>query len=182
MHVGGAMYRFVALTGAVLVAGVSWAQPSQVVATLETEPVPSSGDAADDPAIWIHPTDPLLSTILGTDKLLGLAVYDLSGQQIQFIPDGNLNNVDLRYDFGQSFRLVGEYSFLTNQYRPPVSAMDDIYGVMVTVDYPDAMTSGLRRTTDATRGILERTRGDLTVSVRQRELERKLSDFQGRPD
>ena len=61
-----------------------------------------------------------------------------------------------------------------------LAAMDDIYGVMVTVDYPDAMTGGLRRTTDATRGILERTRGDLTVSVRQRELERKLSDFQGK--
>ncbi len=59
-----------------------------------------------------------------------------------------------------------------------LAAMDDIYGVMVTVDYPDAMTGGLRRTTDATRGILERTRGDLTVSVRQRELERKLSAFQ----
>ncbi|MCH7699848.1 MAG: haloacid dehalogenase [Chloroflexi bacterium] len=63
-----------------------------------------------------------------------------------------------------------------------LASMDDIYGVMVTVDYPDAMTGGLRRTTDATRGILERTRGDLTVSVRQRELERKLADFQGRLD
>ena len=59
-----------------------------------------------------------------------------------------------------------------------LAAMDDIYAVMVTVDYPDAMTGGLRRTTDATRGILERTRGDLTVSVRQRELERRLSDAQ----
>ncbi len=63
-----------------------------------------------------------------------------------------------------------------------LASMDDIYGVMVTVDYPDAMTSGLRRTTDATRGILERTRGDLTVSVRQRELERKLAEFQERLD
>ncbi len=63
-----------------------------------------------------------------------------------------------------------------------LASMDDIYGVMVTIDYPDAMTVGLRRTTDATRGILERTRGDLTVSVRQRELERKLSDFQDRLD
>ncbi len=58
--------------------------------------------------------------------------------------------------------------------------MDDIYGVLVTFDYPDAMTGGLRRTTDATRGILERTRGDLTVSVRQRELERKLAELEGR--
>ncbi len=63
-----------------------------------------------------------------------------------------------------------------------LASMDDIYGVMVTVDYPDAMTGGLRRTTDATRGILERTRGDLTVSVRQRELERKLADFKDRLD
>ena len=59
-------------------------------------------------------------------------------------------------------------------------AMDDIYSVLVTLDYPDAMTGGLRRTTDAARGILERTRGDLTLSVRQRELERRLAEFEGR--
>jgi translin len=61
-----------------------------------------------------------------------------------------------------------------------LAAMDDIYGVLVTIDYPEAMTGGLRRTTDAVRGILERTRGDLTVSVRQRELERRLAEFEGR--
>ena len=61
-----------------------------------------------------------------------------------------------------------------------LAAMDDIYSVLVTMDYPDAMTGGLRRTTDAVRGILERTRGDLTVSVRQRELERKLAEFDER--
>jgi len=58
-----------------------------------------------------------------------------------------------------------------------LEAMDDIYGVLVTMDFPDAMTGGLRRTTDATRGILERTRGDLTVTARQWELERKLAEF-----
>lgn len=56
-------------------------------------------------------------------------------------------------------------------------AMDDIYDVLVTVDYPDALTGGLRRTTDVTRGILERTRGDLTVAVRQGDLERRLAEF-----
>lgn len=61
-----------------------------------------------------------------------------------------------------------------------LSSMDDIYSVLVTLDYPDAMTGGLRRTTDAVRGILERTRGDFTVSVRQRELEQRLSEFEGR--
>jgi translin len=59
-----------------------------------------------------------------------------------------------------------------------LSAMDDIYSVIVTFDYPEAITSGLRRTADAVRGILERTRGDLTIAVRQRDLERKLDDFE----
>ena len=59
-----------------------------------------------------------------------------------------------------------------------LTSMDDIYSVLVTFDYPDAMTGGLRRTTDAVRGILERTRGDLTLAVRQRDLERKLGDFE----
>ena len=71
----------------------------QVAATVETEPLLSKGDAADDPAIWIHPTDPSQSTIIGTDKKGGLAVYDLSGKQIQYVPDGPMNNVDLRYNF-----------------------------------------------------------------------------------
>jgi translin len=58
--------------------------------------------------------------------------------------------------------------------------MDDVYSVLVTVDFPDAMTSGLRRTTDALRAVLERTRGDLTLSVRQRRLEQRLADFEDR--
>jgi translin len=53
-------------------------------------------------------------------------------------------------------------------------AMDEVYGVLVTMDYPDAITGGLRRTTDVARGILEKTRGDLTVAMRQEELERRL--------
>jgi 3-phytase len=67
--------------------------------TLQTQPVNVAGDAADDPAIWLHPTHPELSTLLGTQKQGGLFVYDLSGQVIQFLADGRLNNVDLRYGF-----------------------------------------------------------------------------------
>jgi translin len=55
--------------------------------------------------------------------------------------------------------------------------MDEMYSVLVTIDYPDAMTGGLRRTTDSVRGILEKTRGDLTLSVQQRRLEQRLADF-----
>jgi translin len=53
-------------------------------------------------------------------------------------------------------------------------AMDDIYSVLVTMDFPDAITGGLRRTTDMVRGVLEKTRSDLTLMVRQKELEEKL--------
>jgi translin len=51
-----------------------------------------------------------------------------------------------------------------------LGAMDDIYALLVTLDYPDALTGGLRRTTDNTRGILEKTRGDLTLALRQEAL------------
>lgn len=70
-----------------------------VHATMETEPVDHDGDAADDPAIWVHPTDPGKSAIIATDKKGGLAVYDLSGKRLQFLPDGKMNNVDLRGGF-----------------------------------------------------------------------------------
>jgi translin len=59
-----------------------------------------------------------------------------------------------------------------------LSAMDDIYTVLVTMDFPDAITGGLRHTTDQVRGILEKTRGDITMAVRQGELERKLSQYE----
>ena len=52
--------------------------------------------------------------------------------------------------------------------------MDEIYGVLVTVDFPDAITGGLRRTTDQFRAVLERTRGDVTVAMRQHRLELAL--------
>jgi translin len=59
-----------------------------------------------------------------------------------------------------------------------LSAMDDIYSVLVTMDFPDAITGGLRRTTDMVRGVLEKTRSDLTLAIRQKELESKLAEFQ----
>src|SRR5215470_877853 len=80
-----------------------------VTATIETDPVPHGGDAADDPAIWINPNDPAQSTIIGTDKQGGLAVYELNGKQIQYLPDGLMDNVDLRDGFklgGQTVAIV----------------------------------------------------------------------------
>jgi translin len=52
-----------------------------------------------------------------------------------------------------------------------LAAMSDVYDTLVTIDYPDAVTGGLRRSTDALRAVLERTRGDLTTTVLQSRLQ-----------
>ncbi len=75
-----------------------------VTALAETAPVGSYGDAADDPAIWAHPTHPERSLVIATDKKAGLYVHDMQGRVKQFLPDGKMNNVDLR----DGFRLGGE--------------------------------------------------------------------------
>jgi len=55
-----------------------------------------------------------------------------------------------------------------------LQTMDTIYSALVTVDFPDAITGGIRRTTDQLRAVLERTRGDVTFAIRQDRLERLL--------
>ena len=57
--------------------------------------------------------------------------------------------------------------------------MDDIYSVLVTMDYPDAITSGLRRQTDLVRGLIEKTRGDVTFSLRGEDLTQAISRLSG---
>ncbi len=61
-----------------------------------------------------------------------------------------------------------------------LSYMDDIYYLLVSFDYPDAITGNLRRTTDMARGIIERTRGDLTTAIRQSKLRQAISDLEAR--
>jgi len=56
-----------------------------------------------------------------------------------------------------------------------LGCMDEIYALMVTLDYPDAVTNGLRRHTDLMRGIVERTRGDMTISLREQKLQELLT-------
>jgi len=84
---------------AILLAHGASAQDASVPATAETDPVYSSGDAAEDPVVWVHPHDPGASTLIVTDKQAGVLVYDLAGNELQFLPDGKLNSVDLRHHF-----------------------------------------------------------------------------------
>ncbi|KAF1068844.1 MAG: 3-phytase [Pseudomonas citronellolis] len=73
-----------------------------VMPSVQTQSVDRHGDAADDPAIWVNPRDPQRSRVLGTNKQEGLVVFDLDGKQVQSLPAGLVNNVDVRngFDFG----------------------------------------------------------------------------------
>lgn len=81
---------------------VAAASARSVKPRVETPPAESFGDAADDPAIWVHPTEPARSAVIATDKKLGLYVYDLAGQLMQTERVGRVNNVDLRHGFAFS--------------------------------------------------------------------------------
>jgi myo-inositol-hexaphosphate 3-phosphohydrolase/2',3'-cyclic-nucleotide 2'-phosphodiesterase (5'-nucleotidase family) len=113
-----------------------------VMPLAETDAVPSGGDAADDPAIWVHPDDAELSTIIGTDKQGGLAVYDLSGEEIQYLPLGRVNNVDLRAGFAlgdETVTLVTagnrtDDSLAILKVNPETRELEDVAARTVTVD------------------------------------------------
>ncbi|MEE4251948.1 MAG: phytase [Alcanivoracaceae bacterium] len=98
---------------------------------VQTVPVPNKGDAADDPAIWVHPVDPQRSRIIGTDKKGGLASYNLSGDLIQYLSVGRVNNVDLRKGFRVGDRQI-DLAVATNRDRNSLHffAIDTVSGDM----------------------------------------------------
>lgn len=72
-----------------------------VKATTETQAIKARAeeDAADDPAIWVNPANPAESLVYGSNKTGGLAVYNLQGKEIAYYPLGNINNVDILYNY-----------------------------------------------------------------------------------
>lgn len=113
------------ITGALLAVGLPAVAATQPVgdanATVETEPVLTSGDAADDPAIWVNTDDPSRSAVIGNDKGGALEVYDPgTGARIQRIAEGFFGNVDVRKGFpaaGGPVDLVGVYRSGLRFYR-----------------------------------------------------------------
>lgn len=104
---GGLLLRSEAGWRALAIASPKADRPEPDIALVtpraQTESVARRGDAADDPAIWIHPRDRSLSRVLATNKKQGLLSYDLQGRQQQLLEAGRINNVDLR----QHVRLAG---------------------------------------------------------------------------
>lgn len=102
----------------------SGSQPVYVEADVETDAVSNGDDAADDPAIWLHPDDAEDSTIIATNKAGGLLVYDLEGHQKFSYATGKMNNVDVRYDFPLGSKKV-DIAAATNRTTNTV----DIYAI-----------------------------------------------------
>lgn len=134
-----------------LVAGICTpqlsAQVAEVTAIVETDPVPTDDDAADDAAIWIHPHDPSRSLVIGTDKRGGgLAVYDLAGWELQYDGSVRPNNVDVRYGFplgGSSVDLVAfsereEGTIGTYVVDPVARRVGDVGAGMIDLDFSPA--------------------------------------------
>lgn len=79
--------------------------PVEIEAVVETASVAGTGDAADDPAVWVA-ENPADSLIFGTDKDNGVYVYTMTGAEHAYLPEGRLNNVDVRYGFDLGDRVV----------------------------------------------------------------------------
>ncbi|KCZ57726.1 phytase [Hyphomonas chukchiensis] len=79
---------------------------ASVMPLAETGLVGATGDSADDPAIWVSRADPAKSLILGTNKQEGLVVFALDGSEVQRLPLGPINNVDVRQDIGSPFDIA----------------------------------------------------------------------------
>lgn len=118
----------------------------EVYASVETQAVDRRGDAADDPAIWINNKSVSESRVLGTNKKMGLLVYDLKGELKQTLPVGHINNVDLRQgvvSYGKSVDIAvasnrsdnsisvfkisdtGEVAFVDKH----LTSLDEVYGI-----------------------------------------------------
>ncbi len=114
----------------------------QPEASAQTAPVPHKKDAADDPAVWIHPQQPELSLILGTDKQGGLHSYNMDGSAHELVSDGaKPNNVDVLYGFRLNGRTVD---------MAVASVRGSKKGMGVKVWAIDAVTRRLSDVTDGT--------------------------------
>lgn len=116
----------------------------EVPADGETEPVGASGDAADDMVFWVHPTDPSLSVVIGTDKEGALETYDLLGQRLQVVDPGSRpGNVDLRGGFslgGHIVDLIGVVGYGMRFYTidPPTRLLTNVTAPTVKPGIPVA--------------------------------------------
>lgn len=175
-----------AFVGVMLSQHLAFAQdiPQTITVNSRASTSAVSGDA-DDPAIWIHPTDPGKSVIIGTDKEDngGLHVWDMSGKQIQFVPLGNPNNVDVRYGMlvgGQLIDIVAT-NLRSNpkqikifKVHPADGTLTDVTttGGILTPQLADPYGICLyKRPSDGAMFVIESTQSGATENLHQYRLE-----------
>lgn len=137
--------------------------------------MPHAGDAADDAAIWVHPTRPARSAIIGTDKQGGLAVYDLGGRQLHYYANSRPNNVDVRTGFplaGRRVSLVvasdaGDDSIRVYRLDPATRGLESVAARTLSTGIGAA---GLCVYRSSARGKLYAFVGDNSGTVQQWEL------------
>ena len=127
-------------------AALPQASPAQtsVLATVETDPVPNANDAADDPAVWVHPTNRASSLIFGTDKIAAIVAYDLSGAEVQYLVEGQINNIEVRYGFelgGQVVDIVAGSNRSNDTIE--VWSIDPSTGFLTNVTVPGGIATGI---------------------------------------
>lgn len=119
------------------IARQSKAKMFKVKADMETEPAEQSGDASDDPSVWVHPSHPEQSLIIGANKKAnpgGIEAYNLDGQRVGSYGVGKMNNVDVRYNFklnGQKVDIAASTNRTTNQIN--IFAIHPSTGVLTEV-------------------------------------------------
>jgi len=141
-------FMYSAINVSVVVAVEKVYTAGSVYADVETQTVASGNDAADDPAVWVHPTNPSESTIVATNKDGGILVYDLDGRELHSYKAGKPNNIDVRYNFplgGEIIDIAGASDRVKNALifykidpvsrglieihaRDIVSSMSEVYG------------------------------------------------------
>jgi 3-phytase len=151
-----------------------------VQASAETEPVPSRGDAADDAAIWVNPSDPAASLIIGTDKKHGLEVYGLDGALRQSLHLGRMNNVDVRDGFvfgGRSAAIVAA----TDRDRDSIALFAIPPEDPALVDVADGvLATGLRRIYGLCM-YAQRATGRMFVFVNDKDGRYQQHELEARP-
>ena len=128
------------------------------------------------------PIPPSLAPICVAEANITLAV--ISGEPIPRFEDLEMDPSAYLNGLAETIGEIRRYILDTlrrdsfDRCQELMEVMDEIYGVLVTVDFPEGVTGGLRRNTDQMRGVLERTRGDLTMALRQHRLEQQMAAWE----
>ncbi len=160
-------YQDVFYAGFVQDAHKEYAEAVTFAALVQHRPLPTASELSIGWAAYLNGLGETVGELRRhlLDQLRHITIESESESVVPRFIVGNSDNDQLRHGTIESCESLLDH-------------MDDIYALLTTIDFPDAVTSGLRRTTDAARGVLEKTRGDLTTAVGQAQLQQTMRALQ----